>query len=246
MNIWGKLLGSTGGFALGGPLGALLGVIAGHAIDKIKNKKLPEQMVVKQVGFTIGVIALSAKMAKADGKVTREEILSFKRQVTIPKKEINNLGKIWNLAKKSTAGYEIYASQLAKLFEPKSQVLEQLIFVLYNIAMSDGKITIEEMSYLENVSNIFGFNENDFNRIRYHYEENMSDPYKTLGVEPHTNIREIKNKWIKMSKEIHPDKLLASGVPEEFINKNTKKLQDINNAWEKIKKEKNNSNFLQS
>ena len=73
MNIWGKILGSTGGFALGGPLGALLGVIAGHAIDKIKNKKLPEQMVVKQVGFTIGVIALSAKMAKADGKVTRED-----------------------------------------------------------------------------------------------------------------------------------------------------------------------------
>ena len=72
------------------------------------------------------------------------------------------------------------------------------------------------------------------------------DPYKTLGVEPHTNIREIKNKWIKMSKEIHPDKLLASGVPKEFINKNTKKLQDINNAWEKIKKQKNNSNFLQS
>ncbi len=238
MSIWGKLIGSAGGFALGGPLGGLLGVIAGHAIDKIKKKKLPEQIVIKQVGFTIGVIALSAKMAKADGKVTREEIISFKRQVIVPEKEINNLGKIWNFAKTSTAGYEIYASQLADLFEPKSQVLEQLIFVLFNIAVSDGKITSEEKDYLKKVTKIFGFDENDFNRICSHYEENIDDPFKTLGVEPNADKNEIKKKWIKMSKEIHPDKLLASGMPEEFINKNTKKLQDINNAWEKIKKHK--------
>ncbi len=236
MNIWGKLIGSTGGFALGGPLGGLLGMIAGHAIDKIKNKKQPEQIVIKQVGFTIGVIALSAKMAKADGKVTREEIISFKRQVKVPQKEINNLGKIWNLAKKSTAGYEIYATQLADLFEPKSQVLEQLIFVLFNIAISDGKITNEEIDYLKRVNKIFGFDKNDFKRINSHYETNANDPYKTLGVEPHTDLKEIKKKWIKMSREIHPDKLLASGMPEEFISKNTTKLQDINNAWEKIKK----------
>ena len=72
MNIWGKLLGSTGGFALEGPLGALLGVIAGHAIDKIKNKKLPEQWLLNKLDLQLGVIALSAKMAKADGKVTEK------------------------------------------------------------------------------------------------------------------------------------------------------------------------------
>ena len=144
--------------------------------------------------------------------------------------------KIWNFAKTSTAGYEIYASQLADLFEPKSQVLEQLIFVLFNIAVSDGKITSEEKDYLKKVTKIFGFDENDFNRICSHYEENIDDPFKTLGVEPNADKNEIKKKWIKMSKEIHPDKLLASGMPEEFISKNTTKLQDINNAWEKIKK----------
>ena len=94
MNIWGKIIGSTGGFALGGPLGALLGALAGHAIDKFNKEKLPEEIVVKQIGFTIGVIALSAKMAKADGKVTNEEIISFKKQIVVPENEIKNLGKI--------------------------------------------------------------------------------------------------------------------------------------------------------
>ncbi len=239
MNIWGKIIGSTGGFALGGPLGALLGALAGHAIDKFNKEKLPEEIVVKQIGFTIGVIALSAKMAKADGKVTNEEIISFKKQIVVPENEIKNLGKIWNLAKKSTAGFEIYASQLASLFKPKSQVLEQLIFVLFNIAISDGKITNEEIRYLKKVSTIFGFDNNDFDRISSHYLESINDPFKTLGVEKTTNIHEIKKKWIKMSKEHHPDKLLASGMPKEFINKSIKKLKDINNAWEIIKKKNN-------
>ena len=78
MSIWRKIIGGTTGFAFGGPLGALLSGVTGHAIDKIKNKqKLPEEIALKQIGFTIGVIVLSAKMAKADGKVTQDEIKAW-------------------------------------------------------------------------------------------------------------------------------------------------------------------------
>ena len=108
MSIWGKIVGSTGGFALGRPLGALIGVIAGHAVDKYK-KKLPEDVAIKQIGFTIGIIVLSAKMAKADGKVSIEEIITFRKYVSIPEKDIKNVGRLWDQAKKSTDGFEIYA-----------------------------------------------------------------------------------------------------------------------------------------
>ena len=236
MSIWGKLIGTAGGFALGGPIGALLGSLAGHAIDKFNQKQLPEDIVVKQIGFTIGVIALSAKMAKADGKVTKEEIIDFKKQIIVPENEIKNIGKIWDQAKSSTHGFDLYASQLANLFKPKSQVLEQVIYLLFNIAISDGKISSREIDYLKKVSLIFGFNVNDFKRIKSYYSRLNNDPYKVLGVNSNTPIKEIKKKWVKMAKEIHPDKLIGSGIPREFVEKNTRKLQEINSAWEEIKK----------
>ena len=235
MTIWGKLIGSTSGFALGGPLGGLIGALAGHAIDKIKKQKLPEKIVVKQIGFTIGVIALSAKMAKADGKVTKEEVIAFRKHIIIPNKEVNNVRKIWNQAKKSINGFEIYASQLSKLFEPKSIVLQQLIHLLFNIAASDGKVNNEELLYLYEVSKIFGFTKNDFDKIKSYYLHNNYDPYKILDVKKNTPLKIINQKRLKLIKQNHPDKLIAAGLPKEFIEKSTKEIQIINKAWEDIK-----------
>ena len=235
MSIWGKIIGSTGGFALGGPLGGLIGILAGHAIDKLKKEKLPEKIVVKQIGFTIGVIALSAKMAKADGKVTKEEVIAFRKHIIIPNKEINNVRKIWDQAKKSIDGFEIYALQLSKLFEPKSIVLQQLIHLLLNIAISDGKISNDELLYLSKVSKIFGFKKNDFDKFKNYYVYNFYDPYKILDVKKNTPLKIINQKRLQLIKENHPDKLIALGLPKEFIKKSTKKVQIINKAWEDIK-----------
>ena len=235
MSIWGKIVGSTGGFALGGPLGALIGAIAGHAVDKYK-KKLPEDVAIKQIGFTIGIIVLSAKMAKADGKVSIEEIITFRKYVSIPEKDIKNVGKLWDQAKKSTDGFEIYALQLSRLFKPKSAVLEQIIHLLFNIAISDGKITNDENLYIKKVGNIFGFNDKDFNIISSNYSTNVLDPYQILGVEKYYTLKQINQKRLKLIKENHPDKLLAQGLPNEFVQNSLTKLKTINNSWEKIKK----------
>ena len=235
MTIWGKIIGGATGFAFGGPIGALLGGVAGHAIDKIKTKKkLPEETALKQIGFTIGVIVLSAKMAKADGKVTEDEIRAFKEKINVPDNEIKNVAKLWDQAKKTTDGFEIYARQIADLLEKNSSVLEELLKLLIIIALADGKITIPEIKYLEKVGNIFGFSKEDFERIYSSKSGVSSDPYQILGVSRDASVDEIKQKWKQLAINHHPDRLISQGIPEDLIHKSTSRLKEINNAWDTI------------
>ena len=235
MSIWGKILGGATGFAFGGPIGALLGGVAGHAIDKIKTKKkLPEETALKQIGFTIGVIVLSAKMAKADGKVTEDEIRAFKEKINVPDSEIKNVAKLWDQAKKTTDGFQIYARQIANLLEKNSSVLEELLKLLIIIALADGKITIPEIKYLKEVGNIFGFSEEDFERIYSSKSGVSSDPYQILGVSRNASIDEIKQKWKQLAINHHPDRLISQGIPADLIHKSTSRLKEINNAWDTI------------
>ena len=239
MTIWGKIIGSATGFAFGGPIGALLGGAAGHALDKFKTKqKLQEELALKQIGFTIGVIVLSAKMAKADGKVTKSEIKAFKEKINIPDNEIKNVARLWDQAKKTTDGFEVYAKQISNLLEKNSSVLEELLNLLVIIAEADGKITNLEKIYLKEVSNIFGFSEQDFERICSSKLDKQIDPYQTLGVLKDAPLEEIKNKWKKLAMKHHPDRLIAQGIPQDIIETNTYRLKEINNAWDLIKNKK--------
>ena len=239
MTIWGKIIGSATGFALGGPLGALLGGVAGHALDKFKTKqKLPEKLALKQIGFTIGVIVLSAKMAKADGKVTKSEIKAFKEKINVPDNEIKNVARLWDQAKETTDGFEVYAKQISNLLEKNSSVLEELLNLLVIIAEADGKITNQEKLYLKEVSNIFGFSDQDFERICYTKLNTFVDPYKTLGVSKDAQLEEIKNRWKTLAMKHHPDRLIAQGIPQDIIETNTYRLKEINNAWDLIKNKK--------
>ena len=239
MSIWGKIIGGATGFAFGGPLGAFLGSIAGHAIDKIKTEqKLPEETAMKQIGFTIGVIVLSAKMAKADGKVTVEEINAFKEKINVPENEVKNVAKLWDQAKKTTDGFEVYAKQISDLLEKNSYVLEELLTLLIVIAQADGKITIPEIEYLKKVGDIFGFSNEDFERIYSSQSGIYSDPYQILGVSQNAPTEEIKQKWKQLAINHHPDRLISQGIPEDLIQKNTSRLKEINNAWDIIQKQR--------
>ena len=239
MSIWGKIIGGATGFAFGGPLGALLGGVAGHALDKIKTKrKLPEETALKQIGFTIGVIVLSAKMAKADGKVTEDEIKAFKEKINVPDNEIKNVAKLWDQAKKTTDGFEVYAKQISDLLGRNSSVLEELLNLLITIAQADGKITIPEIKYLKKVGDIFGFSNEDFERIYSSRSGVYTDPYQVLGVSRNTKIEEIKLKWKQLAIDHHPDRLMSQGVPEDLIQKSTSRLKEINNAWDTIQNQR--------
>ena len=131
MSIWGIIIGGAAGFALGGPIGGLLGAVAGHAVESKFNPSRPDPQATKRIAFTVAVIALSAKMAKADGVVSRDEIAAFRQRVHIPQSEIKQVGKFWDLARQTPDGFEDYAAQVAKLFEPRDPVLEQLLDLLF-------------------------------------------------------------------------------------------------------------------
>jgi DnaJ like chaperone protein len=238
MSIWGKVLGGAAGFAIGGPLGALLGGVAGHIIDTKRAEAAAGAGggdPTKQVGFTIAVIALGAKLAKADGVVTPDEIRAFRRVFRVAPEETQNVARVFNLARKSTAGYEPYAKQIAGMFRDNPAVLEELLNCLFVIAKADGTVSDAELDYLANVAAIFGFSEADFARIR---AENMgpdaSDPYTVLGVPHDADDDAVKSAYRKLVRENHPDTLIAQGMPEEFVEVANDKLANINAAYDKI------------
>jgi DnaJ like chaperone protein len=251
MSIWGKIAGAAAGLAISGPLGALLGGIAGHVLldrnrkrgaEREREERPREQPSIRErdeVAFTIGVIALAAKLAKADGAVTRDEVDVFKRVFPVPREEEANVGHLFNLAKQDVAGFDSYAKQLAGLFRSKPGVLEDLLDSLFLIAKADHALHPGELQYLRHVADIFGFSEGEFQRIRAsHFGPDKEDPYVILGVEHSASDEELKKAYHRLVRENHPDSLIARGVPEEFVRLATEKLAAINGAYDLIKKQR--------
>lgn len=234
MSIWGKLGGAAAGFFVGGgPVGALLGAFAGHLlIDRNDDEGDPG------LAFTIAIIALGAKMAKADGVVTRDEEEAFQRVFRVPPGEEANVRRIFNLARQDTAGFEIYAGQIARMFRGNPAVLEDILDGLFEIAKADNVLHPGELAFLERVAEIFGFAPNEFRRIRASHFPDASDPYIVLGVAHNASADEIKRTWRMLVRENHPDRLIARGVPQEFIKLANDKLAAINAAYEKIVEER--------
>ena len=239
MSIWGRLLGGAAGFALGGPIGAILGVMAGSAFDRKKQRSFNFSNISqeqKQQIFTISFIVLSAKLAKSDGQVTNDEIQAFKEKFNVPKSELSKVGKIFNEAKKDVYGYKQIADQVGLVFANNKILLEEMLNNLFFIAASDGQISLKEVELLRSISQSFLVNENTFQRIfQMNLKYNTSDPYRILDVKREDSDQEIRKKWIQLNKEHHPDNLIAKGMPKEFIEQSNKELAAINLAYDKIK-----------
>jgi DnaJ like chaperone protein len=253
MSIWGKIIGGAAGFALGGPLGALLGALAGHAVDAVAGEPSlltgprgetaepndADRAATKQIAFTIAVIALGAKMAKADGQVVRSEVAAFKQVFQVPQDETANVARFFDLAKRDARGFEPYAQQIARMFRKNHPVLEELLDGLFHIARADGRVQDAELAYLAEVARLFGFSEAQFARIR---EANLgpdeADPYTVLGVRRDMSNDEIRAAWRKLARDNHPDRLIAQGLPEEFVALANQKLATINAAYDKVAKER--------
>ena len=239
MSIWGRLLGGAAGFALGGPIGAILGVMAGSAFDRKKQSSFNFSNISqeqKQQIFTISFIVLSAKLAKSDGQVTNDEIQAFKEKFNVPKSELSKVGKIFNEAKKDVYGYKQIADQVGLVFANNKILLEEMLNNLFFIAASDGQISLKEIELLRSISQSFLIDENTFQRIfQMNLKDNTSDPYRILDVKREDSDQEIRKKWIQLNKEHHPDNLIAKGMPKEFIEQSNKELAAINLAYDKIK-----------
>src|SRR5262249_13309080 len=140
----------------------------------------------RRVTFTIAVIALGAKMAKADGEVTRDEVAAFNEVFSVPPGEEAHLRTIFDLARRSTHGFESYARQVGRLFADDRAVLEDLLGGLFHIALADGAVCAAEDSYLREVARHFGFDAEAYARIRATHcgsaPAAADDPYAVLGL----------------------------------------------------------------
>jgi DnaJ like chaperone protein len=231
MSVWGKVSGAAAGLFVGGPVGAVVGAVVGHFFL--------DQESDPGVTFTIAVVALAGKMARADGVVSEQEFEIFREAFGVPVQEEKNIRRIFNLARQDIAGFEYYATQIAKLFVGNPAMLEDVLDGLFEIAKADGVLHPEEAKFLERVAEIFGFAPNEFRRIRAsHFAPELTDPYVILGLAYSVDDNELKQTYRRLVRENHPDSLMARGVPPEFIKLATDKLAAINTAYEKIEQER--------
>ena len=241
MAIWGCLIGGMIGFSLGGPFGMLLGSLLGGKISRARATSRFGAAAQGQKVFALSLIVLSAKLSKADGQVSREELIAVKDKLKIPENELDQVGKIFNKAKEESIGYEPYAKQIANFYKGQINVLEEVINTLFYIAEADGHVSNEELKMIKHISQIFGLNEAEFNGIvESRKSSDKLNPYLVLESSPDDDIQTIRKKYLKLSKEHHPDLLVSKGVPEEVLEESKKKIRAVNLAWDQVQKLKNN------
>ena len=241
MAIWGSLIGGMIGLSLGGPFGMLLGSLIGGKISRAKSRAGFGSFAQPQQIFALSLIVLSAKLSKADGQVSKEELIAVKDKLRIPENELDQVGKIFNKAKEESAGYEPYAQQIAQIYRGNINVLEEVINILFYIAEADGNVSESELKMIEHIAQIFGLTEIQFNSIKESRKSSDKlNPYIVLESNPDDTIEIIRKRYLKLSKEHHPDLLVSKGVPQEVIDESKAKMRAINSAWNQVQKLKSN------
>ena len=255
MGVWGKILGGVGGFLTGGPLGAVVGAALGHAAD---SGAMPGRGIGpgaadmaallgnRETLFAISVIVLSAKLAKADGLVKREEIDAFKAMFRIPPENLREVAQMFDEARKDADGWEPFAARLGEAFADNRAMLEDVLAALFYIARADGPITRGELPVLQGIHLRFGLDSAAWDRAKGGGQQGsaaqrqveQNDAYAVLGVMPNASDEEVRLAWRKLMRDNHPDGLAARGVPPEFVDRATRKVAEINAAWDKIKRQR--------
>jgi DnaJ like chaperone protein len=246
MSVVGRILVGARYLSFGGPLGHLLARIGEHfphwhtptdrdGQPSDNGHGDPRQRVT----FTIAVIALGAKMARADGDVTRDEVAAFNEVFSVPPGEEPHMRMIFDLARRSTHGFESYARQVARLFAADRAVLEDLLGGLFHIALADGELCAAEDRYLREVARLFGFGEADYARIRATHcgAPPEQDPHAILGVAASASPEEIRVAYRRLVREHHPDALISQGLPPEILARATARIARINAAHDRLVKD---------
>jgi len=220
MSIWKRIREAIGALASGEPLSAVFE----------RLRKPPEHTVA----FTIAVIALGAKMAKADGTVSRSEISAFRRVFHIPPEDEASAARVYNMARTEVAGFDVYARQVAGMFRERREVLSDLLEGLAHIAAADGEVHPAEMAFLGEVARIFGIGGAEFRAIRARQFPGEGDPWAVLGLPPGTDAETLRRRYRKLVLELHPDRMIARGVPEEARRLAEQRLAAVTEAYGEI------------
>ncbi len=221
MSLWTRITDALEALAKGEGLSAVF--------DRLRTP--PE----RSVAFAIAVIALGAKMAKADGHVTRDEVTAFREVFQIARNDEAGAARVFNMARTDIAGYRDYARRIHAMFADDPKTLRDLMEGLFHIAMADAFYHPAEDRFLSDVAEIFGLPAREFQALKARFVPDAEpDPYSVLGVTPETPLPDIRTVWRRLVRETHPDAMIARGVPEEAIRLAEKRMSDINRAWDEI------------
>lgn len=225
MSIWTRIIEAVQSLARGEGLSS--------AFDHLRPP--PEACPERTVAFTIAVIALGAKMAKADGQVTRDEVEAFRRVFHVPPEEEDHAARVFNLARQDVAGFDAWARKIRAMFQGETEVLEDLLEGLFAISVADGHHHPAEADFLHEVARIFRLPEARFRAIRAAYVADAPrDPWEVLGVKPEDGLEAARAAWKAAVRETHPDRLRARGVPEEALDMAEARLIAVNAAWDAL------------
>ena len=242
MSFIGRIIAGARDLSFGGPLGALLDRAARHIPTWHAHGGDGSQDgdARRRIAFTIAVIALGAKMAKADGAVPRDEVAAFREVFQVPRGEEDHVRLVFDLARKSTVGFESYSRQIGRLFAGNQAVLEDLLGGMFHIALADGRVCPDEDAYLHEVAKHFGFSDGDYARIRAHYvgveEKEAEDPHVILGVGRDASLSAIREAYHRLVRASHPDLVIAQGLPPECVALATARVARINAAYDRLAK----------
>jgi len=244
----GKIIGGTLGFAIGGPLGAIAGAAFGHAFDRTAEEMEPQEVSVRretdtaQFTFFVAVFSMLAKLVKSDGQISRGELDTIQRFMLYdlglePQSRMFAVN-VFNAALQSPNTFEEFASQFYGQFHSEPQLLEMMVDILLRVAVADGAMSTTEEQLIRTAVRIFGFSEATYEKIRSRYVQTFDRYYAVLGVKPSDSNETIKSRYRKLVMEYHPDRVVAKGLPEEFGKFAQDKFREIQEAYEKIRKER--------
>ena len=243
MSLIGGIVGGLIGFSLLGPLGALVGSVMGSRMTSRAKFRRNTNNLDHQVAFFTALFACLAKIAKADGRVSEEEVSKIESFISnkfnFSDQERNFAINIFQKAKSDRTSFDAYAKQLHQLLSSSPNSLLVFYELLFELAMADGVMHENEEKLLKKIPSIFGFDKNVFKDLYNKYVGKISNAYEILGVTKDMSLDEIKKVYRVKRKEFHPDALISKGLPEELIEKAKEKFIEIQAAFEIIEKEKN-------
>lgn len=268
MYVMGKILGALIGFFAGGPIVAALGAVVGHFFDQALKGLVAadesgefqasgQQQAIAPGAFSEVLFTLAGALAKADGRVCEAEIQQT--QHLFQHLELNGEQKKQAIAwfkrgSEEGADWQASLEQFAKASAQHGELREVFLSFLISIALADQDLHIQEQVLLNQVANVLGYSDSAFARLlasiqaQQHFEERdyqqgssqgeLELAYQALGVSGDDSPADIKKAYRRLMSQYHPDKLIAQGVPEAMLAMATEKTQEIQTAYERIKKQK--------
>ena len=242
MSWFGKLLGGGLGMAFGGPLGAVVGAALGHAFVDAQaggGRERLSPLESRQALFFSTVFAMLGKMAKADGRVSPEEIAAVERfmgdQLRLGSEARQLAITIFNEAKDDPTPFGAYVRQFGEAFADAPEMRRLLFQLLLDVALADGTLHEGEDGLLREALDPLGVPHSAYERVRGHLAPDLDPLYALLGVGAEASDEDLKRAYRKAVREYHPDTIASKGLPEEFTRFAEEKFKEINRAYETIR-----------